>query len=100
MFNFMFMKCFKKKLATGLVVASVVLGGSSAFANEARADDNLPSGYNKEMVNNRQTIYDSKTAKIVRIVMKNGEVCYVNDVFAGGYGGTATSISCFEKTAK
>lgn len=33
----MFMKCFKKKLATGFVVASMVCGfGSSAFAAEVQ----------------------------------------------------------------
>lgn len=78
----MFMKCFKKKLATGFVVASMICGfGSSAFAGELNIV--------------REDTYGSKmdSSYIKRIVMSNGDTCYIVAVTAG----VDSAISCFPK---
>lgn len=78
----MFMKCFKKKLATSLLVASMVFSFSwSAFAVELDVA--------------RENTYGSKmySSYIKRIIMSNGDACYIVAMTAG----FDSSISCFSK---
>lgn len=70
----MFMKCFKKKLATGLLVVSVVCGLSSgAFADSGKT----------------RVIYETENTA-VRSFIDGDNICYV--AVRSGYG--AISISC------
>lgn len=80
----MFMKCFKKKLATGLLVVSVVCGISqSASAAE---------------IVKREVLRDN----FVKYTLDNGDYCYITEgsLSADKYGATSVSIAlsmqCFQ----
>lgn len=76
----MFMKHFKKKLATGLLVASVVCC-SNAFAGEAKADI-----YNKR--NERLNMSKEQLIKTIGVpesVYKIGSTEYFGYVYGGGH---------------
>ena len=86
----MFMKCFKKKLATGFVVASMVCGfGSSAFASS---------------ISNREILREGGTTTILKYTMDNEDYCYVyytvsnaDSIRNASDTGIAASMQCFQK---
>jgi hypothetical protein len=82
----MFMKCFKKKLATGFIVASMVCSfSSSAFAETKR-----------------EVLRENGEFVFIKYTMDNGDYCYMvqNSAQADKFGATSASVAlamqCFQ----